>query len=403
MAKIKFGIIGIGNMGSSHMKTIYSGKCPEIEITAVADIDPTRLDLAKSIYNEYKAKDDSIKEPAYFDDAIKMMESGLIDSLIVAIPHYDHPKYVIEALKHGIHAISEKPAGVYTLQVREMMAEADKHPELKFGMMFNQRTNHVFRKMKEIIDSGELGAIRRTSWIITNWYRPQSYYDSGAWRATWSGEGGGVLLNQCPHNLDLWQWICGMPVTVDAKMHFGRLHDVEIEDEVTAYVEYANGATGTFITTTGETPGANRFEVVCDGGTLVCEGGKLILKKLEMFESEFSKTNKVAFASPKCTISEVQTDGKNEQHKAIRNAFAAAILRDEPLVADGKEGINGLMLSNAMHLSAWTGKTVELPFDEQLFKDLLMDHVKNSRRKVSTGAASVVADLSDTYGSKATK
>ena len=256
--------------------------------------------------------------------------------------------------------------------------------------------------MKEIIDSGELGEIRRTNWIITDWYRPQAYYDSGDWRATWSGEGGGVLLNQCPHNLDLWQWICGMPVTVDSKMRFGRLHDVEIEDEVTTYVEYANGATGTFITTTGETPGANRFEVVCDGGTLVCEGNKLILKKLEMRESEFTKVNKVAFASPKCTISTVETDGLNPQHRGIRDAFAAAILRDEPLIADGREGINGLMLSNAMHLSAWTGKTVELPFDEQLFKDLLMDHVKNSRRK-ETVTSGGVADLSDTYGSKATK
>ena len=217
------------------------------------------------------------------------MIAGKVDSIIVAVPHYDHPKYVIEAFRHGLHAISEKPAGVYTLQVREMMAEADKHPELKFGMMFNQRTNHVFRKMKEIIDSGELGAIRRVSWIITNWYRPQAYYDSGAWRATWSGEGGGVLLNQCPHNLDLWQWICGMPTKIDAKLHFGKWHDIEVEDDVTVYAEYANGATGTFVTSTGDAPGTNRFEITCDGGKLVCDNATtLTLIKLEIPEPEFT-------------------------------------------------------------------------------------------------------------------
>ncbi len=399
MKKVKLGIIGIGNMGSTHMKNILAGKCPEIDVTAIADIDPARIEAAKGFYNDAVAKNPELPEVAYFDDAIKMMESGTVDSVIVAIPHYDHPKYVIEALKHGLHVISEKPAGVYTLQVREMMAEADKHPDLVFGMMFNQRTNHVFRKMKEIIASGELGEIRRTSWIITNWYRPQYYYDSGAWRATWSGEGGGVLLNQCPHNLDLWQWICGMPAKIDAKLKFGKWHDIEVEDDVTAYAEYANGATGTFITSTGDAPGTNRFEIVCDGGKLVCDDAKtLTMWKNEVPESEFSKTTKNAFSSPKCEIIDVETDGYNPQHVGVFNKFAAAVLRGEPLVADGREGINGLSISNAMHLSAWQGREVSLPLsaeDEQAFYDELMARVKTSRRKENV--VSSVADTSSSY------
>ncbi len=401
MKKVKLGIIGIGNMGSSHMKNILAGKCPEIDVAAVADIDPARLDAAKGFYKEAVEKNPeaNIPEVAYFDDAIKMMESGVVDSVIVAIPHYDHPKYVIEALKHGLHVISEKPAGVYTLQVREMMAEADKHPDLVFGMMFNQRTNHVFRKMKEIIASGELGEIRRTSWIITNWYRPQYYYDSGAWRATWSGEGGGVLLNQCPHNLDLWQWICGMPAKIDAKLKFGKWHDIEVEDDVTAFAEYANGATGTFITTTGDAPGTNRFEIDCDGGKIVCEDAKTLkMWKNEVFESEFTKTTKSAFGAPKCQIIDVETDGENLQHIGVFNKFAAAVLRGEPLVADGREGINGLSISNAMHLSAWQGREVSLPLsaeDEQAFYDELMARVKTSRRKENV--VSSVADTSSSY------
>ena len=221
MEKVKIGVIGIGNMGSGHCKNILSGLCPDIELAAVADISAERRAFAKENYPE---------SVAIFDDAMKMLDSGLINAVIVAVPHYFHPQYVIAALERGIHAMSEKPAGVYTKQVREMNEAAAKSDAI-FAMMFNQRTDHIYRKMREIVQSGELGAIRRTNLIITNWYRPQAYYDSGAWRATWAGEGGGVLLNQCPHNLDYWQWICGMPVRVEAHMQFGRWHDIEVEDE----------------------------------------------------------------------------------------------------------------------------------------------------------------------------
>jgi predicted dehydrogenase len=391
MNKIRLGIIGYGNMGSGHTKNIYKGKCPEVALTAIADINPERLELARQLAAEM-----NMPCPALFDDASKMMDSGMVDAILVAVPHYDHPRYVIEALEKGLHAMSEKPAGVYTKQVREMIAVADQHPELTFGMMFNQRTNCVYRKMREILQSGELGQIRRTSWIITNWYRPQSYYDSGAWRATWSGEGGGVLLNQCPHQLDLWQWICGMPVTMDVKMHFGKWHDIEVEDDVTAYCTYANGATGTFITSTGDTPGSNRFEIVCDGGTLLCDGKEeLVMYKLDVPEPEFTKTCTSSFGHPKAERIVVETDGENPQHSGVLNAFAAHILRGEPLVADGREGINGLTISNAMHLSAWLGQEVKLPFDEDLYYEELMKRVATSRRKVEV--ATTVADTEGTY------
>ncbi len=399
MRKVKLGIIGMGNMGSQHATGIWNLPTSELEVSAVADINPDRLEWTKNAAAEAQSKNPerNIPVPATFTDASEMIKSGLCEAVIVATPHYDHPRYAIEALQCGLHVMCEKPAGVYTAQVREMMAEADKHPELKFGMMFNQRTNCVYRKMREIIQSGELGEIRRTSWIITNWYRPQAYYNSGTWRATWSGEGGGVLLNQAPHNLDLWQWICGMPCRIDAKVHNGKWHDIEVEDDVTAYVEYPNGATGTFITTTGDAPGANRFEIVCDGGTLICENDQLVMKKLGMFESEHTKVNKELFAGPSCETIHVETDGKNPQHEGVREAFAAAILRNEPMIADGREGINGLTISNAMHLSAWTNKTIELPLDENLFYELLMERVKTSRRKENV--VSVVADLSGTYNS----
>ncbi len=383
--KVRLGILGYGNMGSGHAKFITQGKCPEIELAAVADIDPDRR----------KSAEENCPGTAVFENAEDMIASGKIDAMLVAVPHYDHPKYVIEAMRAGLHVMCEKPAGVYTKQVRKMNEEAAKH-DVVFGMMFNQRTNHVYRKMKEITGSGRLGAIKRTNWIITDWYRTQFYYDSGAWRATWGGEGGGVLLNQCPHQLDLFQWICGMPSKVTAFLNYGKWHHIEVEDDVTAYLEYPNGATGVFITTTGDAPGTNRFEIDFEKGKLVSEGGKLKIWELEENEREFCFTAKSPFATPKCVVREAETDGRNEQHVGVLNAFAGRILHGTPLIADGTEGINGLTLSNAMHLSSFLGKTVEIPFDEDLYYAELMKRVATSKKK---NVSRVVFDLKGTYGS----
>ena len=390
---VKLGIIGLGNMGSGHAKKILNGQCPDLTLVAVADCNDARIQWGRE---NLKA------DITYFNDAIAMLDSGLIEACIVATPHYDHPGLAIECMKRGIHVMLEKPAGVFTKAVREMNEEAARHPEVVFGMMFNQRTNCVYRKMRELVQSGQYGSIRRTNWLITNWYRPQAYYDSGQWRATWSGEGGGVLLNQCPHQLDLWQWICGMPVKVQANMLFGKWHDIEVEDDVTAYVEYENGATGVFITTTGDACGSNRFEIQMDRAKLVVDNDQLRVWEFEIPEPEFTKINKESFGCIPIREIDVETDGENPQHVGVLNAWGGAILRGTPLVADGREGINGLTLSNAMHLSAFTGQAVKLPIDEELYHQELMKRVASSRRKEVS--ASVIADLSDTYsGTASTK
>jgi len=387
MKKIRLGILGVGNIGRDHVKRVVGGECPEIELAAVCDLKPDRLAFARELAGEALP---------VFTSAEAMMDSGLIDSVLVSVPHYDHPKFAIMAMEKGLHVLIEKPAGVYTKQVLEMNECAKKH-DVKFGIMMNQRTNCIYRKMREIVQSGELGEIRRTNWLITNWYRSQAYYDSGDWRATWSGEGGGVLLNQCPHNLDLWQWICGMPKTVRAHLHYGKWHDIEVEDDVSAYVEYENGATGMFITSTGDCPGTNRFEITLDKGKLIAEGDTLTMWRSEISEQEFSATNKNPFGSMKFSVTRVETDGKNPQHAGVMNAFASAILHGTPLVAEGIEGICGLSISNAMHLSSFTDSTVDLAhFDHELYYSELMKRVATSRRK--TGVTEVVAgDMSDTF------
>ena len=387
---VKLGILGVGNMGSGHIGNFVAGKWNEIEVAAVCDLKPDRLERAKEALGA---------DLPIFTDAEEMMDSGLIDAVLVAVPHYDHPKYAMMAMKKGLHVMIEKPAGVYTKQVLEMNECAKQH-DVVFGIMMNQRTNCIFRKMREIVQSGELGAIRRTNWIITDWYRPQFYYDSGDWRATWSGEGGGVLLNQCPHNLDLWQWICGMPKTVSAHLHFGKWHDIEVEDDVTAYVEYENGATGVFVTTTGDAPGTNRFEISLEKGKIVAEGANsLVMWKSDISEPEFSKTNTQTFGRTEFERIEVETDGLNLQHSAVINAFAARILHGTPLVAEGVEGICGLTISNAMHLSAWLGKPIDIAtFDHELYYEELSKRIATSRRKENV-VETVNVDMSKTYGS----
>ncbi len=392
MEQVKIGIIGVGNMGSDHSKRIVNGDVPELKLVAVADRSQARRDWAKENLPE---------DVKIFNEGDELIDSGVCDAVLIAVPHYQHPTLAVRAFEKGLHVMCEKPAGVYTLAVREMNEAAKKSGKV-FGMMFNQRTNCVYRKMHELVHSGELGAIKRVNWIITDWYRTQSYYDSGSWRATWDGEGGGVLLNQCPHNLDLIQWICGMPSRVRAFCHEGKWHDIEVEDDVTTYLEYPNGATGVFVTTTGDAPGTNRFEITLEMGKLVCElseqGTTLTLYKLAENEREFCRTCPQGFAKPEMEIIEVETDGQNPQHNGVLKAFAANILRGEPLVAGGEEGINGLTLSNAMHLSSWLDRTVELPLDEGLFLSELNKRRAASNKKEEKEA--VTFDVDGTYGSK---
>lgn len=384
MEQVKLGIIGAGNMGSGHINNILAGKCPEVALTAVADRRESRRTWVK---------EQCPQGVTIFEEGSDLIKSGLCDAVLIAVPHYQHPTLAIEAFEAGLHVLCEKPAGVYTKQVREMNEAAAKSGKV-FAMMFNQRTNCLYRKMHELVTGGSLGAIKRVNWIITDWYRTQSYYDSGDWRATWDGEGGGVLLNQCPHQLDLLQWICGLPKKVQAFCHEGHWHDIEVEDDVTAYLEYENGATGVFVTSTGDAPGTNRFEVDLEWGKLVCENNKLLLYKLSENEREFCKTAKGGFDSPECHVEEVETDGENPQHVGVLNAFAANILHGTPLVARGEEGIRGLTLSNAMHLSSWLHHPVEIPFDEDLYLEELNKRRKTSRKKE---AADVTFDTTGSY------
>lgn len=368
MKKVKLGLIGYGKIGSQHVKQLLQGAVPQCELTAIADIDPVRLQAAKDAVGENLLT---------FNTADELIHSGKVDAIHICAPHYFHPVYAIEGLEAGLHVLVEKPAGVYTKQVKEMNAVAAKHPNQIFAVMFNQRTMPVYQKARELIQSGELGQITRTNWIITNWFRSQSYYDQGGWRATWDGEGGGVLLNQNPHNLDLFQWICGMPSRVKSVVYYGKHRKIEVEDDVYALFEYPNGATGSYITTIADSPGTNRLEICGDNGKIVVEDGKLFFYRLRESITSFNKRYQGGIGQPECWKIEVPLKGTYTSHMGILGNFCDAILKGTPLISRGEEGINGLELSNAIHLSSWMGENwVDIPVDDDLFYNKLQEHIQ---------------------------
>ena len=386
MDKLRLGVIGYGNMGSGHVGNIMNGKVPNMVVGAVCDNAPGRLEAVKAKYPDMPV----------FENATDLFKSGLCDVVIIATPHYDHPSLVIEAFEYGLHVITEKPAGVYTMQVKEMNEAAAKSDK-KFGIMYNQRTNPVYQKLRQMIQRGDLGHIKRITWIITNWYRPQAYHDSSTWRSTWATEGGGALINQNPHQLDLWQWMFGMPDRIWARVGFGKYYDIEVDDDVMAYFEYDNGTTGEYITATGEAPGTNRLEIACDMGRVVVENNIITFDRNVISEREHNKVNTKPFGKPECWECKVPADTSGgEQHVGIFKNFANAVLNGTELLAPGEEGINGLTISNAIHLSGWTGEIVDVKnFPHERFYELLQEKIRTST--VVKKESQVVVDNSNTY------
>jgi predicted dehydrogenase len=350
---VRLGVIGVGAMGARHAEQILAGAVPRCELTAVCSPIPEQL-----------ARFPAVRPFARSEDLIR---SGAVDAVLIATPHYSHTAIGIDALRHGLHVLVEKPISVHKADAERLLA-AHTNPRLVFAAMFMMRTDPVFQKIRQLVHGGDLGQVRRLAWTITNWFRPDAYYASAPWRGTWAGEGGGVLLNQCPHQLDLLQWFIGMPQRVRAFCHLGKYHRIEVEDDVTAYLEYDNGATATFITSTGEAPGANRLEIAGENGRLVFENGALTFTRNETPASEFSRTTKEMFAAPPTQTSVIPVEGAGGQHMAIVRNFVDAILDGAPLIAPAAEGIRSVELGNAMLLSSLQQRTVGLPMDGAAFE-----------------------------------
>lgn len=362
--RVRLGLVGAGAMGSLHAEYLIAGQVDRCELVAICDSQEARLAPYPQLMK--------------FSDSGELIRSGEVDAVLIATPHYFHTTTGIDALENGLHVMVEKPLSVHKADCQRLLA-AHKNKEQVFGIMLNYRTFPRFRKIKQIIDEGQLGEITRASWIITDWFRSESYYSSGAWRGTWKGEGGGVLMNQCPHQLDLLQWMIGMPTSIRAFCRFGAKHNIEVEDEVTAYMEFANGATAVFVTTTGEAPGANRLEICGDLGRLVLEGGKLTLTTNTESTREFCKTDPVGYATPRCTETQTAVESMTGNHVEVMQNFVDAILDGAPLAAPAAAGLNSVEMANAMLYSTLTDSTIKLPLDAEAYEHALNELIRNSK------------------------
>lgn len=365
MNKVRIGIIGMGNIGKFHAEYLLKNKVHRCELTAVCSTSPAKLEKYKPL--------------RIFDSAEKLIQSGEVDAVLIATPHYQHTTLGILALDAGVHVMVEKPISAHKADAERLIEAHRRHSGKVFAGMFQLRTEPRYLKIQKLIQSGELGDIVRLSWIITDWYRTEAYYASGGWRATWKGEGGGVLLNQCLHNLDTLQWLCGMPSRVRGFCQLGRYHNIEVEDDVTAYLEYPNGATGVFITSTGEAPGTNRFEIAGTRGKVVLEHNQLTFTRNEVSMIDFSRTAKVGFAKPETWNVEIPFDNAVDPHAIIMQNFIDAILDGAPLIAPGAEGLHSVELANVMLYSSLTNQAVQLPLDSAAYETKLNQLIADSR------------------------
>ena len=364
MNTVRFGIVGMGNMGKYHADYLLNQKINRGVLAAVSDTYAPNLENYKTVKT--------------FDTGEKMIRSGEIDAILIATPHFLHTTIGIDALQNGIHVLVEKPISVHKADCDRLLA-AHTNKKLVFAAMFQSRTEAKFKRIRSLIRNGELGRIYRTSWIVTDWFRTEAYYASGGWRATWKGEGGGVLLNQCPHNLDLLQWLAGRPARVRGFCQLGRFHNIEVEDNVTAYLEYADGATGVFVTSTGEAPGTNRLEIIGDRGKLVLEHGKLSFTRNEVSMTEFSQSARTGFARPEIWNVEIPMDTSGGKHEDITQNFVDAILDGAPLIAPAEEGVWSVELANAILYSSLIGQTVDLPLDGAAYEKKLNELIASSK------------------------
>jgi len=383
MKNLRFGIAGLGNMGSIHARSLLAGKIPRACLAAVSD---PAADLTPYA-----------PQAQLFTSSEAMIRSGQIDAIVIATPHFAHTTLGIDALAQGLHVLVEKPISVHKADAERLIA-AHTNPRQIFAAMFNQRTDPHYLKIRELIRGGELGEVRRVTWLITNWFRTQAYYNSSGWRATWSGEGGGVLLNQSPHNLDLFQWLFGMPAKVRAHCQFARYHDIEVEDDVTAFFEYPDGATGTFITSTGEAPGTNRLEIAAERGRLVLEDQRILWNRNQVPTSEFSRTSLSGYATPPLWNIEIPVRGEGEQHNGVLRNFVEAVLDGAPLIAPAEEGIHSVELANAMLMSSLLDKTIALPLDSAAYEALLREKIATSKGNEKLARIPASMPLTDESG-----
>ncbi|HNT36756.1 MAG TPA: Gfo/Idh/MocA family oxidoreductase, partial [bacterium] len=315
----------------------------------------------------------------------ELLSSGKVDAVVIATPHYFHPPIGIDAFDAGMHVLTEKPMAV-TIGAAEKFAAKARESKKVFTIMFQKRFSGAFQTAKKLVEEKAIGELYRVSMIATG-FRTQRYYDSGAWRATWLHEGGGVIINQASHELDFFTALVGLPSQVCAKVRT-RLHRIEVEDFGHCIMEFPNGAVGYLCISTDEAPGTHRIELCGDSGRILIDGNKILLSRLDTPSlKDFALQSDTVWGSPKAQTEEVAIPDGKANHGHVLQNFVNTILGKEELVIDGAVGLTELELGNAIHLSSHIGKAVELPLDRQQVEDHFAQLRRISKPKASISVA----------------
>ena len=351
MSAVRIGIVGLGNIGQQHAKLLSGGAIEGAELSAVC--------------GRGGGQGAPFGVPC-FPDHQALLDSGLVDAVLIATPTQSHPEIGLAALKRGLHVLMEKPLAMSIGEAQGLVSAAPEHS--RFAVMLNQRFHPAYARIKGLLDEGRLGPLQRFAWTMTGWYRPDVYYKVSKWRGTWPGEGGGLLINQCIHNLDVLQWLVGMPSEVFAVAGFGKYHEIDVEDEVTATLRFEGGLTGTVTASSGEAPGINQLDLVGDLGTLRFDGERVRLYASAQSVADHCANTLDMFGMPEFTEHPIQPAEPVDQHGAVLRNFVHAIARGEPLATPAAAGLPSIELANAMLLSAWRGQAVALPLDAAAYE-----------------------------------
>jgi predicted dehydrogenase len=355
MQPLRIGLVGLGTMGRGHLSKETA--LPEVQIVGVADVDPAAVQSASQTYGL----------PGY-SSYQELIENGNCEAILIATPHPFHAPIAQYAARHGLHILSEKPIAV-TVAEADAMLDAAKKAGVLLGVMFQTRTEPWFKATHDLLASGVIGPIYRSVIVASHWYRTQAYYDSGSWRGTWTGEGGGVLMNQSPHSLDMFIWLGGKPTRVLARTST-RFHRIEVEDTAEALIDYGGDHTGYLYTSTAEWPGDDRYEFSGERGKLVVNGRSVRLyRATERVQDTIDHL--AVWGKPTGAWEEIPVEGEPPGHAAVVVQFARAVRLGEPLVATGEDGVNSLELGNAIMLSGDLNQAVDLPLNRNAYDRFL--------------------------------
>jgi predicted dehydrogenase len=350
---LRIGVVGIGQRGGAYARALASGDVPGATLAAVCDVRKEAL----APFHEH----------ACFPDVRALLDGALLDAVVVATPHPRHEEPTLAALGAGLHVLTEKPLAVHEVAVERMLAAYERRPRRSqlFATALVLRGDERYAKLRTMLREGVFGRVQRIAWTVTDCLRSDAYYESADWRGTFRGEGGGLLVNQCSHQLDLWQWLFGMPSRVRAFLGLGSFHSIEVEDQVTAYLEYASGLTGVFVASTGEAPGTNRLEVAGELGRAVIEGASFEFWKNAVPTPERIKSGEVRSAPPRPDYERLTMRVGGLDVPGLLLNFVRAVSGDEALVAPASEGTGSIELASAMLTSGLAGRTVELGRDDE--------------------------------------